>query len=91
MQSRFFNLLDQNVILKETIEKLKQEFIILNVEINQYKKLGLRRDVNDVSTYMFSTAFQKLKLKLESCEKENENLKNKLNLKGEGKINEVPK
>ena len=35
VQIRFFNLLDQNIILKETFESMKQEFIILHGEINQ--------------------------------------------------------
>ena len=91
MQSRFFNFLDQNIILRETLDKMKQEFIILNIEIIQYKLLGLRRDVNDISSFVFSTEFQEMKLKLESYEKENEYLKDKMNLKGKGKINEVPK
>ena len=61
VQSRFFNLLDQNIMLRETLEKIKQEFIILNIEINQYKLLGLRRDINDISTHVFSTEFQEMK------------------------------
>ena len=44
----FFDLLDQNIVLKETLEKVKQEYIILNVELNQYKSLGLNKDLNDV-------------------------------------------
>ena len=39
VQNRFFNLLDQNVVLKETIEKLKQEFIFLSIEMNQNRLL----------------------------------------------------
>ena len=40
---------------------------------------------------MVSTEFQQLKSKLESYEIENEHLKNKINSRGKGKINEVPK
>ena len=73
VQSRFFDLLDQNIILKEILEKVKHEYIILNVELNQYKLLGLKRkkDLNDLSTHLFSTEFQKMKLDLESSKIEN--------------------
>ena len=40
IQSKFFNLLDQNITLKKTLERVKQEKIILNVELTQYKLLG---------------------------------------------------
>ena len=68
----FFDLLDQNIVLKETLEKVKQEYIILNVELNQYKSLGLNKDLNDVFMNMFSTDFQKLKLDLETCKIKNQ-------------------
>ena len=44
VQNRFFNLLDQNISLKKTLEMVKQENIILNVELNQYKNLN--KDLN---------------------------------------------
>ena len=49
VQNRFFNLLDQNTILKETIERVKKENIIHNVELTQYKLLDLNKDLNDAS------------------------------------------
>ena len=91
VRRRIFNLIDQNTMLRETLDNMKQVFIILNIETNQYKLLGLRRDVNEISTHVFNTEFQEMKSKLESCEKENKYLKDKKNLKGKGKINEVPK
>ena len=90
VQSRFFDLLDKNVILKEQLEKIKQEFIIFNIEKNQNKLLELKWDENDKSTHVFSTEFQEMKLKLESCERENKYLKDQLNLKGKGKSMKFP-
>ena len=66
VQNRFFNLLDQIIILKETLERVKKENIILNVELTQYKLLGLNKDLNDISIHDFNTDFQKLKIDLES-------------------------
>ena len=57
VQNRFFNLLDQNITLKEILERVKQENIILNVELTQYKLLGLSKDLNDISIHDFSTDF----------------------------------
>ena len=58
VQNRFFNLLDQNVILKETMERVKRENIILNVELTQYKLLGLNKELNDVSINDFVLIFK---------------------------------
>ena len=49
VQKRFFSLLDQNIILEETMERVKRENIILNVELTQYKLLGLNKELNDAS------------------------------------------
>ena len=70
----FFNFLDQNIILKETLERVKKENIILNDNLTQYKLLGLNKDLNDISIYDFSIDFQKLKIDLESNKVENEKL-----------------
>ena len=91
VQDSFFILLDDNVMLKEALEKVKEENIILNVELNQYKLLGLNKDLNDLSLRDFSTEYQKLKLDLESTKIENEKLKLEINSRGKGKIKEVPK
>ena len=66
VQNRFFNLLDQNINLKETIERVKKKNIILNVESTQYKLLGLNKELNDTSINDLCTDFQKLKINLES-------------------------
>ena len=91
VQNRFFNLLDQNIILKKTLKRVKQENIILNVELTQYKLLGLNKDLNDISIHDFSTDFQKLKIHLESSKAQNKKLKLELNSRGNGKIKDVPK
>ena len=91
VQNRFFNLLDQNIILKETLERVKKENIIFNVELTLYKLLGLNKDLNNTSMHDFCTDFQKLKIDLESNKAENENLQLELNSRGKGKIKNVPK
>ena len=91
VQNRFFNLQDQNITLKETLERVKQENIILNVELTQYKLLGFNKDINDISIHDFSIDFQKLKTDLESNKAQNEKLKLELNSRGKVKIKDVPK
>ena len=86
VQNKFFNLLDQNITLKETFKRVKQENIILNVVLTQYKLLGLKKNFNDISIYDFSSDFQKLKIDLESSKAQNEKLKLELNSRGKGKI-----
>ena len=53
----FFNFLDQNIILKETLERVKKENIILNDKLTQYKLLGLNKDLNDISIHYFNADF----------------------------------
>ena len=64
VENIFFNLLDQNIILKETMERVKKENIILNVELTQYKLLGLNKELNDTFINDLCTDFQKLKINL---------------------------
>ena len=59
-------MLDQNISLKETLERVKKENIILNDELNQNKLLGLNKELNDTSINDLCTDFQKLKINLES-------------------------
>ena len=84
-------MLDQNIILKETLKKVKRENIILNIELTQYKLLGLNEEFNDTSINNLCTDFQKLKIDLESNKVENEILEFELKSKGKGKIKNVPK
>ena len=62
-------------MLKETLEKVKQENIILNVDLYQYKMLGLNTNPNNESIHKISTKIQSLKLDLESRKIENEKLR----------------
>ena len=78
-------------MLKETLEKIKQEYIILNVEINRYKSVGSIWDQYDVPTHKFSNEFLKMKSELESSRTEIEKLKYELNYREKGKNNEIPK
>src|SRR5688572_9926303 len=87
VQTRFFDLLDKNVMLKEAIEKVKQENIMLNIELSQYKLLGI--ELKTESIQEIKNDFHKMKLQLESAK--NEILKLELKSRGKGKIKEVPK
>ena len=58
VQNRFFNLFDQNIILKETMEIVKKENIIFNVELTQYKLLGLNKELNDASIKIYVLIFK---------------------------------
>ena len=64
---------------------VKQENIILNVELTQYKLLGLNKDLNDIFIHDFSTDFKKLKIDLDSSKAQNEKLKFELNSRGKRK------
>ena len=46
------------------MDRVKKENIILNVELTQYKLLGLNKELNDAS--IKNTDFQNLKINLES-------------------------
>ena len=91
VQNRFFSLLDQNIILKETMERVKKENIILNVELTQYKLLGLNKELNDTSIKDLYTDFQNLKINLKSNQTDNDKLKLELNSREKGKIKNIPK
>ena len=73
------------------MERVKKENIILNIELTQYKLLGLNEEFNDTSINNLCTNFQKLKIDLESNKVENEILEFELKSKGKGKIKNVPK
>ena len=89
VQNRFFGLLDQNIILKENMERLKKENVILNIELSQYKLLGLNEELIDASTKDLCNDFQYLKMNSESNRNNNNNLE--LNSREKGKIKITPK
>ena len=48
------------------MDRVKKENIILNVELTQYKVLGLNKELNDASIKNLCTYFQNLKINIES-------------------------
>ena len=83
-------MLDQNITLKETLERVKKENIIHNVELTQYKLLRLNKKLNGTSIHDLCIDFQTLKTNLESNKVENEKFKHELNSKGKGKFKIIP-
>ena len=78
-------------MLKEIMEKVKQENIMLNIELSQYKLLGLEEKIKTKPIQDINTELKEMKLDLESAKNENEQLKLELNSRGKGKIKDVPK
>ena len=91
VQNRFFSLLDQNTILKENMERIKKENVILNVELTQYKMLGLNNEVNDASIKNLCTDFQNLNSTLKFNRSNNDKVELDSNSREKGKIKSVPK
>ena len=56
------------------MERVKKENIILNVELTQYKLLGLNKKLNDASIKDLCTDFQNLKFNLEYNQTDNDKL-----------------
>ena len=83
--------MDQKIILKETLEKVKKENIMLDIELTQYQLFGLNNKPSDHSIQDFNTDLHKSKIDLESNKAQYEKLKNELYLKGKEKIKSVPK
>ena len=73
------------------MDRVKRKNIILNVELTQYKLLGLNKELNDTSINDLCSDFQKFKINLESNQTDNDKLELELNSKGKGKIKNVPK
>ena len=73
------------------MERVKKENIILNVELTQYKLLGLNKELNDASINDLCSNFQNLKINLESNQTDNDKLELELNSREKGKIKNVPK
>ena len=73
------------------MERVKKENIILNVELTQYKLLGLNKGLNDASIKDLCTDFQNLKINSESNLTNNDKLELELNSREKGKTKNVPK
>ena len=72
-----------------TIEKIKKENVILNIELSQYKLLGLNEELNDASIKDLCYDFQNLKLNQESDRNNDDELE--LSSREKGKIKITPK
>ncbi|XP_021759476.1 uncharacterized protein LOC110724344 [Chenopodium quinoa] len=93
VQSRFFDLLDQNTVLKESLKRTKHENITLNVELAQYKLFNVSLDsASSIETHMriFNVDFEKLNNDLVTVKEQKEKLEKELALANARK-KEVPK
>ena len=77
IQTRFFDLYDRNVFLKEQVEKLKHDNILLNVELAQLK-LGIDTPDSEVPIASQLPNFEKLKSDLEEVKIKNQTLEEEL-------------
>ncbi|XP_021756126.1 coiled-coil domain-containing protein 186-like [Chenopodium quinoa] len=81
VQGRFFDLLDRNTMLKETLERVKNENIMLNVELTQYKLLCTNIDSNSalqLPLVTFNDDLENLKKELQVTKHKNESLEKDL-------------
>ncbi|XP_021731313.1 coiled-coil domain-containing protein 186-like [Chenopodium quinoa] len=81
VQGRFFDLLDKNTMLKDSLERVKNENIILNVELTQYKLLCTNIDSNNalqLSLVTFNDDLENLKKELQITKDKNESLEKDL-------------
>ncbi|XP_021753763.1 coiled-coil domain-containing protein 186-like [Chenopodium quinoa] len=81
VQGRFFDLLDRNSMLKETLERVKNENIMLNVEMTQYKLLCTNIDSNNalqLPLVTFNDDLENLKKELQVTKDKNESLEKDL-------------
>ncbi|XP_021747445.1 uncharacterized protein LOC110713294 [Chenopodium quinoa] len=95
VQSRFFELFDKNLLLKEMNEKLKFENIMVNVELTQYKLANAEVSLSSSSESLpkFNEDYEKLKCDLDELRIEKEKLEKKLELRKERNISQfgIPK
>ncbi|XP_021768489.1 coiled-coil domain-containing protein 186-like [Chenopodium quinoa] len=81
VQGRFFDLLDRNSMLKETLERVKNENIMLNIDLTQYKLLCTNIDSNNVlqlPLVTFNDDLENLKKELQVTKDKNESLEKDL-------------
>ncbi|XP_021734165.1 uncharacterized protein LOC110700891 [Chenopodium quinoa] len=84
VQNRLFDLYDKNVLLKEQVEKLKHDNILLNVELAQLK-LGIDFPDTEVPIANQLPNFEKLKSDLEEVKIKNQTLEEELARARKGK------
>ncbi|XP_021727221.1 uncharacterized protein LOC110694357 [Chenopodium quinoa] len=83
VQGRFFELLDKNIMLKESLERVKSDNIMLNVELTQYKMLCTNIDScksTEVPLIMFNTELEHVKKELKTTNDKNEKLEKDLEI-----------
>ncbi|XP_021750214.1 uncharacterized protein LOC110715901 [Chenopodium quinoa] len=95
VQSRFFELFDKNLLLKEINEKLKFENIMVNEELTQYKLANAEVSPSSSSESLpkFNEDFEKLKYDLDKLRIEKVKLEKELELRRERSISQfgIPK
>ncbi|XP_021754301.1 uncharacterized protein LOC110719605 [Chenopodium quinoa] len=95
VQSRFFELFDKNLLLKEMNEKLKFENIMVNVELTQYKLANAEVSPSSSSESLpkFNEDFEKLKYDLDELRIEKAKLEKELEFRKERNISQfgIPK
>ncbi|XP_021713456.1 uncharacterized protein LOC110681610 [Chenopodium quinoa] len=95
VQSRFFELFDKNILLKEMNEKLKFENIMVNVELTQYKLANTEVSPSSSSESLpkFNEDFEKLNYDLDELRIEKAKLEKELELRKERSISQfgIPK
>ena len=93
VQNRFFELFDKNLLLKELVEKLKQENIKLGIEIAQYKMMNIDISGTSSSSNNFIKEFEELKRNLEELKLEKAKIEKELETRKNRDISQysVPK
>ncbi|XP_021743854.1 uncharacterized protein LOC110709902 [Chenopodium quinoa] len=95
VQSRFFELFDKNLLLKEMNEKLKFENIMVNVELTQYKLANTEVSPSSSSESLpkLNEDFEKLKYDLDELRIEKAKLEKELEHRKERSISQfgIPK
>lgn len=83
VQGRFFELLDKNIMLKESLERVKSENIMLNIELTQYKMLCTNIDScrsTEVPLIMFNNELEHVKKEIKETNDKNEKLEKDLEI-----------
>ena len=83
-QTRFFDLFDKNAYLKEIVERLKHDNILLNVELSLSKLLNASSD-SEVPLKNYYPDFQKFMSDFETLKLEKKNLEEELERARKGK------
>ena len=83
VQGRFFDLLDRNTALQNSFERVKNENILLKVELSQYKLFNLSLDPSkstEISMGVFNVDLENLNSELVTVKEQKEKLTKELAL-----------